>query len=213
MNHFHSQSRINKFETRRKNTKAITLLMIIGSGLVVVLLMMFIFGGNDQKDTADQTENNEQNKDEPGQVDENNNYEDMPENNDNENQNSEEQNDMNDHNDYDEEVFITEPSDDENVISSFTKNWDPIGTEQSEPHVIQYEKGTQDRIEMEEAIRLATGLNEMIVWWLGRDGEQQVIATVTPKDQSENYRVYLSWITKQGWQPTKVEILYVNDKH
>lgn len=217
MNDYNSRSRVNKFEKRRKNTKAITLLVILGSVLLLVLFMIFTFGGKDKHEVQPNLndneieENNGQVEDETDQPAENNTNENTGDHTDHETDNENDEN-VSDNHDEDETVIL-EPSNDDNVISAFSRNWDPIGTKQSEPHTIQYDKGTQDRNEMEEAVRLATGLDDMIVWWLGRGGDQKVIATVSSSDQTETYRVYLSWITEQGWQPTSVEVLQVNDKH
>lgn len=64
---------------------------------------------------------------------------------------------------------------------------------------------------MEQAIQLATNLDEMITWRIENGGEQKAVATVSSMDQDKTYRIYLSWITNQGWQPTKVELLKEND--
>lgn len=226
-------SRVNKFEKRRQNTKLMTILMIVGVLLLIVLLAIWIFGGKD-KDTSEsdpgsnttETDNNgnEGSTDRPD--DENNtsdndnnltNNDDLNDNNqaDNEAENEEDENDT--ENAKNEDVDIKEvesSSDDENVESTYTGNWQPIGTEQSEPHETQFDKSSVDWGEMEEAIRLATGLEEgdMVTWFIGNDGPEKAIGTVTSKDESETYRVYISWITDEGWKPTQVEVLKENDR-
>lgn len=67
---------------------------------------------------------------------------------------------------------------------------------------------------MESAIRLAAGLAEgdMITWWLQNGGDQKVIGTVSNRSETQTYRVYLSWMDNQGWQPTLVEVLKENDQ-
>src|SRR5699024_12140315 len=42
-----NHSRLNKYEKRRKNTKTISILFIIGSILLVFLIGLLIFGGED----------------------------------------------------------------------------------------------------------------------------------------------------------------------
>lgn len=52
----------------------------------------------------------------------------------------------------------------------------------------------------------------MIEWWIENGGDQKVIATVSDTAETEVFRVFLSWVDNEGWQPTKVEILIENDK-
>src|SRR5690625_942238 len=98
---------------------------------------------------------------------------------------------------------------DENVIVAFTGNWPPIGTEQEGTHTTDYKDGSADRIEIKRAVSQVTGIyeNEMIEHWVGNDGEQKVVATVSSKTTEEIYRAYLSWVDREGWQVTKVERL------
>src|SRR5699024_10244213 len=106
-----------------------------------------------------------------------------------------------------------EPSDD-NVIEAYTGDWQPVGTEQSEPHTTNYSDGSQDRQEMRKAVAAATGLDEnnFIMWWVERNGDQSVINTVSDPNETEIYRVYNTWVANEGWQPIKVERLKENDK-
>ncbi|MCU9613960.1 DUF1510 family protein [Caldibacillus lycopersici] len=113
--------------------------------------------------------------------------------------------------------IITETSNDPNVSQSIVNSaWKPVGTVQTGEHTTQYDEGTTDRKEMEKAIAYATGVSadNMTVWWLER-GEvpnRDVIATISPKDQSQTYRVYLQWYDGQGWKPVKLDYLKENDK-
>ena len=90
--------------------------------------------------------------------------------------------------------------------------WEPVGTEQTGEHVTNYSEGSQDRIEIKRATSVATGLseNDMIEWWVGNAGDQQVETTVSNKDQTDTYRVVLKWVDGQGWQPLEVEKLSDN---
>lgn len=104
-------------------------------------------------------------------------------------------------------------SSDPNVAEAFKGNWKPVETSQSGAHTTNYDEGSTDRKEMEQAITTATGLDSMTVWWLGRAGDNEVEATVAnKKDQSEIYRVNLKWVDEKGWKPTKIEMLKKNDK-
>src|SRR5690625_40201 len=54
MNDQNRYSRVNKFEKRRKNTKAISILVIIGSSLLVLLIgIMLVSGKNDTSTKED----------------------------------------------------------------------------------------------------------------------------------------------------------------
>ena len=215
------QSRSNKFEKRRKNTKKISILMIVASILILFLLMLWLFGGED-KDTS--SPDNDSNELENLEIEENLNDDNQNEINTENNGETEDQSSENSENDLivedieinenaddkediEVETEQVEPSDD-NVIEAYTGNWQPIGTEQEGPHTTNYDGGSQDRIEIKQAVMSATGLGEdMTEHWVGNGGDQKVVATVSNKGNSEIYRVYLSWIDQQGWQVTKVERL------
>jgi len=219
MSDFDKHSRVNKFEKRRKNTRYISILLVTGSVLLVVLFGMWIFGDSSDDEMVDSenppSENgtNEDDNDdevliteedaEDSQETEGTESDETDENNEGTEEDDEE-NSLNE----DVETEETEPSDD-NVIEAYTGNWEPVGTEQEGPHTTDYSDGSQDRIEIEEAIVYATGLNgsDMTTHWVGNDGEQRVVATVSAGERSEIYRVFLSWIDGEGWQPTKVEVL------
>lgn len=202
-------SRINKFEKRRKTTKSITILLLLGSVLIIVLLFMWIFGGNDKESKGPEGASSEIQRDE-NDSDDRRNEEDTDESKD-EAESDKEKSDEDEDKDEDEvETEKVEPSDD-NVTEAYKGNWKAVGTEQSGSHTTNYDEGSQDRIEMENAIQLATGLDNMTPLWIGNGGDQKVIATVSSSDNSEIYRVYLSWIEGEGWQPEKVEELKESD--
>jgi cobalamin biosynthesis protein CobT len=223
MSDFDKHSRVNKFEKRRKNTKYISILLITGSVLLVVLFGMWIFGGgNDEMvDSDDPSSDNGttddeiiiENDDEDSEETEGTESNEAEENNegteeDENNEGTEEDEDEN--NTLNEEVETEEAeTSDDNVIEAYTGNWQPVGTEQEGQHTTDYSDGSQDRIEIEEAVSYATGLNQndMTTHWVGNDGDQRVVATVSDSDHTEIYRVFLSFIDGEGWQPTKVEVL------
>lgn len=98
-------------------------------------------------------------------------------------------------------------SEDPNVIVAYEADWPPVGTSQSEPHDAQYEVDTVDWQEMVQAIEFVTPLDDMIIHWIGNDGPDKAIATVSTEKWDEIYRVYLSWVKHEGWQPTRIEEL------
>lgn len=106
---------------------------------------------------------------------------------------------------------VTEPSTDPIVDEAFTNSaWQPIGTSQSGTHTSSYDPNSVDWAEKVKALSYASGLSEdnMYIKFLGNGGSpQKSVGTITSKDESEKYRVYLEWVDGQGWKPTKVEVL------
>src|SRR5699024_10976013 len=47
-------------------------------------------------------------------------------------------------------------SSDSNVIKAYEGDWDPIGTKQEGPHTTTYDDGSDDRIEIREAVLMVT---------------------------------------------------------
>ncbi|EAR63631.1 hypothetical protein B14911_06818, partial [Bacillus sp. NRRL B-14911] len=86
-------------------------------------------------------------------------------------------------------------------------SWQPVGTSQTGEHTAVYEG--VDWNEMVQAITYATGIPEsnMTIWFLGNNGPNQSVGTVSTKDQQEKYRVYIEWVDGQGWKPVKMEEL------
>lgn len=187
-------SRVDKYEKRRKTTKSISILVVIGSILIVLLISVMVFGGKDKSKSEDVVS--------PVEITETDETDDETTDNDDEADEVEE----NEDNNTDVELE-TVPSDDDNVMEAYKGNWEPIGTTQEEPHEVSFQRESEDWAEMVEAIKIATGLTDMTIHWLGNGGEQKAIGTVSTKDQSDIYKVYLSWVTNEGWLPTKVEKL------
>ncbi len=105
----------------------------------------------------------------------------------------------------------------DNVRTAYTNDsWKPVGTAQTGEHSADFTKDGTDWTEMEKAIMYGAGQTEgsYTLWWLqkGENPTSQAIGTISPKDNSVTYRVYIDWIDGQGWKPTKVEELIVNDK-
>src|SRR5699024_7769934 len=75
-------------------------------------------------------------------------------------------------------IEITEiHSSDPNVIEAYTGDWQAIGTDQEGPHTTVYTDGSQDRIEIKQAVLSITELNEgdLVEHWVGNGGDQKVI--------------------------------------
>jgi len=61
-------------------------------------------------------------------------------------------------------------------------------------HATNYNDGSTDRVAIKNEIIATTGLNDdLIEWWVGNDGPGRVEATVSSRDQSEIYQVYLQY--------------------
>lgn len=221
-------SRLNKFEKRRKATKSISILLLIGGILIILLLGIWIFGGDDTEDKASKGEKEEQSSDIT--INDDSDEEDAGDkvtkgDDASERENEDESSDItvnDDENDKEKEDKENEEKDKENEIKkeeaapsdgnvseAYTGEWSAVGTEQEGPHTTNYDSGSQDRIEIQEASAIATGLDEngIITMWVGNGGDQKVVSTVSSADKTKNYRVFLSWKDGEGWQPTKVEKL------
>ncbi|MGN8645588.1 YrrS family protein [Gracilibacillus sp. HCP3S3_G5_1] len=209
-------TRKNRYEKKRTNTKAITWLSIFGGVLVVIIIALFVFGGDDQE-TPEATDEEEQNNIDEFALGE------QPQNPSLQEEDAEQEElevrEIETEEDEDQEsnesVQVNEvESDDENVRSAYEGNWQPIGTEQEEPHTTTFEKDSVDWQEMMQAVEVATEIptDEQITWWVGRAGEQSVEVTVSHQsNQDDTYRVTLNWVEEQGWQPVLVEELIENE--
>jgi len=99
---------------------------------------------------------------------------------------------------------------DDNVTKAYTGDWEPIGTTQTGDHsATDFSDGSADRNEIKAAVAAATGISadNMIEWWIGNAGDQQVTATVSDTQKETIARVQLNWIDGEGWQVTLVEEL------
>ncbi|MDL4841462.1 YrrS family protein [Aquibacillus rhizosphaerae] len=215
---YNSITRVNRFEKRRKNTKALTIFGSLGGLLIVFLIGLFIFGGNNEDDEVKSANNDngivENNSDSKEKNSNNASSENEVDSTEREEVETESALDGQDDADQSKIELETVESSDENVIEAFTGNWQPVGTTQSGDFSFSWETDSEDWKELMEAVRLATRLNEddMTEWWVGRDGDQKVVATVSNNAETEIYRVYVTWVNDQGWKPTRVEILKENDQ-
>jgi LCP family protein required for cell wall assembly len=101
-----------------------------------------------------------------------------------------------------------------NIKRVITKDWKPVPTNQTNHTGVTFDEHSLDWEEMKAAIANGADLspNEMILWWVESKGINRVMATVTNKAQTVNYRVHVEWIEGRGYAPVKVEELYENDQ-
>lgn len=216
MDDHNNRSRLRKLEKRRKNTKLMSILIIVAGVLLLLLVFFWIFGGkdkdsNENKPGTDSSHIEDDDGDSPDSEVSDDETDEKPQLGMDEDE-SDEPEDESEEEHHVVETTEVEPSDD-NVIEAYTGDWRTIETVQEGPHTTNYDDGSQDRIEIKEGVMRATGLSEDLVEWrVGNGGDQKVIATVSDPGETRLYRVYLSWIEDQGWQPEKVEVLKENDK-
>lgn len=222
-------NRLNKYEKRRKNTKTISLLLILGGILIIILLAIFLFGGSDEEAEGEKsaTESTSENKNDSGndatndETNDDNTSEDKTDeggtspDDDSSNSDSDDPDKSDDQSADDENAEEKKPVDvsDPNVEEAYTKEWEPIGTEQEGQHTKQFVEESQDWKEMKEAIRVATGIEEgkMITWRIENGGGKDVIGTVSPDSAPDKtYQVNLTWVENEGWKPTVVKIIKDN---
>ncbi|SIO14378.1 Protein of unknown function [Carnobacterium alterfunditum] len=227
-------TRSNKYDKERKTVKILTFAVVIAALIVIILLIMSLFSGGDkpQESTTDNSSMIIKNSDDSTQSDvqsskdssedssesssesvESESVESESKESESKESESKESEESESEKAESVEKKEVEPTD-ENVEEVYTEDWEPVETEQEGEHKTNFSDGSQDRIEIKKAAAVATDLSEanMIEWWVENSGEGQVVATVSDKDQTKTYRVYLNWVDGQGWQPTKVEQLEENDK-
>lgn len=220
-----NNSRVNKYDKRRKTTKSITVLVGIAIGLIILLIGIWIFGGNDKsEEETDQDKNQEvtENQDN-GDSSEANDSKDNDKNQEDEDKDKDKEEDMDEDKDKDtseddekeesddesvqQKEIPTEDIEDVNVIEAYTANWKPVGTNQEEPHTTTFDEGSEDWEEMMKAIAYALEIegDQFVNHWIGNGGEQRVNGHVQSKITDEHYTVYLEWQENEGWKPIKVE--------
>ena len=216
-----SYSRLNRFEKKRRNTRWLSIFIIIGSILIVAFIAILVFSNPDDDitlepnegqvdpapDEEDQGTEPDQNQDsnEPDDTSDMDEADDEDESNESDDASSQEPDDPN--------IEMLESGED-NVEFSYRSNWDPISTEQSEPHEISWDQNSLDWEEMMKAAEQATdvSVDDMNYLWVSGDGPQSVIATFSDVALDEHYRVYIMWIENQGWQPQRVDMLITHDQ-
>lgn len=204
-------SRSERQMKRRRNERFLFSSIAIAV-LFVLMLVFFIFKGDNGTKVADGETNETNDSTELVETDSDGNSEepvkdtttDIDETESDSNSSIVAMNDL-----PDDIVIQSIESSDENVIEAFVGNWSPIGTIQAEQHEVSFDKESQDWLERREAILYVTKINEddLIEHWHGNGGEQKVIAVIEDKPTGDLYRIYLSWIENEGWQPTLVELI------
>ncbi|MFT4412729.1 DUF1510 family protein [Fredinandcohnia humi] len=221
LNKLYEGPRSERRNKRRKVNRILNILIV----LVVVLIVFFggklIFGDKNVEETAvsedSQPSSNEASKandEEDSQKEEEPAVDETDKETESNSEKDVEQEETSPKPESDDEAVVTEGDSESNVVRTIENPaWQPIGTEQSEPHTVVYEEGSTDRNEIEKAVSYATALDrsDMVVWWLGRNGENSITATISSKSSKQVYRVYLDWVTNEGWRPVKIEELKEND--
>jgi|GEM_PF-604146 len=169
---------------------------------------------NNDSSTNDQTnkQDSEQGESDGSDSNSSSNSDDEDNASNEESSNDDESSDEEQNKDASEEDTVIEESDQENVAKIVKKDWEPVPTEMNTNgnHTISYDKNSQDWNELINAVSKATGLSKdnMITWWIGNGGSpQKAEATVSNKEKTEHYRVFIHWIDGEGYKPVKLEVL------
>ena len=212
------ESRFGKREKRKKTNIILNSLIAFVIVLIIVVSAKIFFGGNnDQAVPADEQTASESKQNESSQEDQDNDIE-QDKSKDKEKADKEsdkeekeaEENEAEDEPEEDKEQVVTEGGSGPDVEKTIENPaWKPVGTSQSGEHTAVYDQNHVDWQEMLSAISYATGIEQgnMTVWFLGNNGPNSSVGTISTKDQSEKYRVYIDWVDGEGWKPSKVEVL------
>ncbi|MDU1844076.1 MAG: YrrS family protein [Niallia nealsonii] len=193
-----------RYQQRSKRKK--TNFILNGLIIVVILLIVFvsysIFHTNDEKN-ADKNKDSDTKTGQQASGDKKTASSTTGSDNTDENTTTEEEEESEDG------EVVTEGGSDSNVIKTIeNSSWQPVGTTQTGEHVASYSEGV-DWNEQIKALSYATGLDSgnMTLWFLGNNNQDphKSIGTVSSKDKSAKYRVYIEWVDGSGWKPTKVE--------
>ncbi|MBY0123879.1 DUF1510 family protein [Bacillus sp. S/N-304-OC-R1] len=220
------ESRSGSRGKRRKTNLILNLLIGLVILLIIIVSSVIFFGGSNNENTAgkandkkdNQIQENESSSDDQSEIDNNNTDSDAQEtaqtNIESEDQDSSDDTTNNSPEKQDpapaneEDAVVTDGGEGDNVKKTIeNSSWKPIGTSQAGEHTSVYDADSVDWAEMLQAISYATGISQdnMTVWFLGNNGHNKSVGTISSKDQQEKYRVYIEWVDGQGWKPTKVE--------
>ncbi|HLR92674.1 MAG TPA: DUF1510 family protein [Atopostipes sp.] len=208
----------NESRTGTKNGISRIYYYIIGFlFLILILLVVFIFSRsgdnvdleadnseepaivqNDQSEDSEAS-NNEQTNDSENIAEESEDTDTEDEENTEDSQDAQEEEDNQDESEEPEEN-IEEIQPGESVTVNEEVPHDPN-------HAINYNDGSADRTAIKNEVMAATGLgNDLIEWWVGNNGPGRVEATVSNREQSEIYQVYLQF-GDGNWHVTSYERL------
>ena len=195
-----------RYQQRSKRKK--TNFILNGLIIVVILLIVFvsysIFHTNDEKN-ADKNKDSDTKTGQQASGDKETASSTTGSDNTDENTTTEEEEEE----ESEDGEVVTEGGSDSNVIKTIeNSSWQPVGTTQTGEHVASYSEGV-DWNEQIKALSYATGLDSgnRTLWFLGNNNQDphKSIGTVSSKDKSAKYRVYIEWVDGSGWKPTKVE--------
>src|SRR5690625_3276938 len=212
------RSRSNRRRKKRKNNRNLMIFLALAFLFFTILLSLIVLNKNvdsevEQDATTDEKEQteNQTNNDTEKEASHSNDDQDTSDSNDEEDKKGE--NNEEESNESVKEVE-QEEIEDSNVKRAFVGEWSPVGTTQEGTHTTNYSNGSQDRKEIKKAVSKVTKVAEdnMVEWRVENGGDQKVIATISDDNETEFYRVYLSWIDNEGWQVNKFEELKKNDK-
>jgi len=212
-------SRADKISKKRKVNRIYNILLGIVI-LAIIVVLVAIFSGNDEENQAipaeeksvQQEENTSNNETESNRKTDNSDTDEKDNEEQEEETNTEELTEVESL----ENATIVNNGNDSNVEKTYeNENWQPVGTIQTGEHVTDFTKDATDWNEMKKALAYGAGLDEnnIILYWLGNGGAaNKATGTISPKDKSATYRVYIEWVDGSGWKPYKVEQLKVNDR-
>ncbi|WP_264738625.1 YrrS family protein [Cytobacillus firmus] len=212
------ESRFGKREKRKKTNIVLNSLIALVIVLIIFVSAKIFFGGNndqalpadEQTASENESKQNENNKEDQGNDVEQDKEDENIDNDSEEEEKEAEENEAEEETEEDKEQVVTEGGSAPDVEKTIENPaWKPVGTSQSGEHTAVYDQNSADWQEMLNAITYATGVDQgnMTVWFLGNNGPNSSVGTISTKDQSEKYRVYIDWVDGEGWKPSKVEVL------
>ncbi|WP_110111427.1 YrrS family protein [Bacillus sp. CGMCC 1.16541] len=210
-----NNKRFSQRNKERKMNRVYNVLIVVVAVLIVFVGGQMMFGKSDgAKEQATKEPTSEEKKqaanDEPAENNENKN-DDQDKNDEQQEKSTEEE--------LEEESEETEENSEAEVQENpeagvnrrvVDPSWEPVGTQQSEPHVATYDKGSVDWNEMLQAVSYGSGVpvEDMTVWRLGNNGSpQKAVATISSKSENKKYRVQIDWVENEGWKPVVVDEL------
>jgi cytoskeletal protein RodZ len=209
----------SKIRAKRRKTN-----LILNTLIGIVLLLIFIvsfnifFAGDDEKAAGNheqRTENHQEKND--GTVSKSKKNKDQADDEEIREESSSEQEleELSDEeetgDDEESEPIVTPGGSSPDVKATIVNpDWKPIGTTQTGEHpTAVYDESSVDWQEMLQAISYATGIEQsnMTVWFLGNNGPNKSVGTISSKIDKQKYKVYIEWVDGEGWKPVKVEEL------
>jgi cytoskeletal protein RodZ len=211
------ESRFGKREKRKKTNIILNSLIALVIILIIVVSAKIFFGGNNDQElaaneqTASESKQNEKNNEDKGNdIEQNKDKDEEKADNESEEEEKESEENAKEETQEDKEPVVTEGGSGPDVEKTIENPaWKPVGTSQTGEHTAVYDQSHVDWQEMLSAISYATGVDQgnMTVWFLGNNGPNSSVGTISTKDQSEKYRVYIDWVDGEGWKPSRVEVL------